>query len=226
MAEEESSQHYFSYVLAYRHCLCCLPVFCVSSSWWHGFVSDLWWSSSQIIFTCFVCVFHSYSFCWLCFLLWFLYIFVILFVFLLLLMLLFQCRYNQINAVWFTKTNIHIIFIEPFVHWKPLNGYYDIQCHHWPIYEVHLYLESLTCDPLMHKWMIPGSLYRTRPRGYKTLVYSKTQNKAQWLAACGHVRTRVRKQPIIALCFGSENASPQAANHCALYWVWDCTQVL
>ena len=25
------------------------------------------------------------------------------------------------------------------------------------------------------------------PRGYKTLVYSQTQNKAQGLAACGHV---------------------------------------
>ena len=27
----------------------------------------------------------------------------------------------------------------------------------------------------------------TRPRGYKTRVHSQTQNKAQWLAACGHV---------------------------------------
>ena len=26
-----------------------------------------------------------------------------------------------------------------------------------------------------------------RPRGYKTCVHSKTQNKALWLAACGHV---------------------------------------
>ena len=52
---------------------------------------------------------------------------------------------------------------------------------------------------------------RSRPRGYKTRVHSQTQNKAQWLAACGHVsassqslRTRVRKQPIIALYFESE----------------------
>ena len=29
----------------------------------------------------------------------------------------------------------------------------------------------------------------TRPRGYKTWVQSQTQNKAQWLAACGHVST-------------------------------------
>ena len=27
----------------------------------------------------------------------------------------------------------------------------------------------------------------SRPRGYKTLVQAQTQNKAQWLAACGHV---------------------------------------
>ena len=29
----------------------------------------------------------------------------------------------------------------------------------------------------------------TRPRGYKTWVQSQTQNKAQWLTACGHVST-------------------------------------
>ena len=29
----------------------------------------------------------------------------------------------------------------------------------------------------------------TRPRGYKTWVQSETQNKVQWLAACGHVPT-------------------------------------
>ena len=28
-----------------------------------------------------------------------------------------------------------------------------------------------------------------RPRGYKAWVHSQTQNKAQWLAACGHVST-------------------------------------
>ena len=28
---------------------------------------------------------------------------------------------------------------------------------------------------------------KIRPRGYKTWVHSQTQNKAQWLAACGHV---------------------------------------
>ena len=42
----------------------------------------------------------------------------------------------------------------------------------------------------------------SRPRGYKTGVQSPTQNKAQWLAACGQV-------------------CPQAANHCALFWVWE-----
>ena len=38
------------------------------------------------------------------------------------------------------------------------------------------------------------------PRGCKPRVHSKTQNKAQRLAACGHVR----KQPIIALYFEFE----------------------
>ena len=29
--------------------------------------------------------------------------------------------------------------------------------------------------------------HKTRPGGYKTWVHSQTQNKAQWLAACGHM---------------------------------------
>ena len=32
-----------------------------------------------------------------------------------------------------------------------------------------------------------GYRWLSRPRGYKTGVHSQTQNKAQWLAACGHV---------------------------------------
>ena len=44
----------------------------------------------------------------------------------------------------------------------------------------------------------------SRPRCYKTWVQSQTQNKTQWwLLTC-----------------------PQAANHCALFWVWEWTQVL
>ena len=31
--------------------------------------------------------------------------------------------------------------------------------------------------------------YNYRPQGYKTWVHSQTQNKVQWLAACGHVPT-------------------------------------
>ena len=31
------------------------------------------------------------------------------------------------------------------------------------------------------------SVKETRLRGYKTWVHYQTQNKAQWLAACGHV---------------------------------------
>ena len=50
---------------------------------------------------------------------------------------------------------------------------------------------------------IPGRLLKEAaeelaPRGYKTWVQSQTQNKAQWLAACGH----------------------------ALFWVWKWTQAL
>ena len=30
-------------------------------------------------------------------------------------------------------------------------------------------------------------MQQIRPRGYKTWVQSQTQNKAEWLAACGHV---------------------------------------
>ena len=43
------------------------------------------------------------------------------------------------------------------------------------------------------QWMDNYNLYRrhtvhiTRPRGYKAWVHSQTQNKAQWLAVCGHV---------------------------------------
>ena len=47
----------------------------------------------------------------------------------------------------------------------------------------------------MHQY----SYQETRPRGYKTWVHSHTQNKAQWLAACGHVSAA-----IIALYFESE----------------------
>ena len=48
------------------------------------------------------------------------------------------------------------------------------------------------CLSLIHRM-----LDINRPRGYKTGVHSQTQNKAQWLV--------VRKQPIIALYFESEN---------------------
>ena len=36
-------------------------------------------------------------------------------------------------------------------------------------------------------WLPKSLTSRTRFRGYKTWVQSQTQNKAQWLAACGHV---------------------------------------
>ena len=31
---------------------------------------------------------------------------------------------------------------------------------------------------------------KSRPQGYQTWVHSQTQNKVQWLAACGHVSAR------------------------------------
>ena len=43
----------------------------------------------------------------------------------------------------------------------------------------------------------------TWPWSYKTWVQSQTQNRAQWLAASSQL---------------------QAANHCALFWVWEWTQ--
>ena len=43
-------------------------------------------------------------------------------------------------------------------------------------------IENMT-KPVYALW----TLTACRPRGYKTWVQSQTQNKAQWLAACGHV---------------------------------------
>ena len=40
------------------------------------------------------------------------------------------------------------------------------------------------CPQLLAFW---SGILPTRPWGYKTWVHSQTQNKAQWLAACGHV---------------------------------------
>ena len=51
----------------------------------------------------------------------------------------------------------------------------------------------------------------SKPRGYNTWVHSQTQNKAQWLAACGHVSASSQSLRLI-LC-------PQAANHCTLFCV-------
>ena len=42
--------------------------------------------------------------------------------------------------------------------------------------------------PVLGVRLIPVcSATKTRPRSYKTWVHSQTQNKVQWLAACGHV---------------------------------------
>ena len=40
---------------------------------------------------------------------------------------------------------------------------------------------------LSKHWHAKQPLWWTRPRCYRTWVHSQTQNKAQWLAACGHV---------------------------------------
>ena len=39
----------------------------------------------------------------------------------------------------------------------------------------------------MYIWHATFKHFVDRPRGYKTWVQYQTQNKAQWLAACGHV---------------------------------------
>ena len=65
-----------------------------------------------------------------------------------------------------------------------------------------------------------------RPQGYKTWVQSQTQNKAQWLAACGHVPASSQSlRFILSLIKRNDwllaDTCPQAANHCALFWVWE-----
>ena len=61
-----------------------------------------------------------------------------------------------------------------------------------------------------------------RPQGYKTWVQSQTQNKAQWLAACWHIlRLKIKCNDWLLA-----DTCPQAANHWALFWVWEWTQVL
>ena len=74
---------------------------------------------------------------------------------------------------------IHVIYTVPFYH------VYMLLC-----------LVQFSFITLHNRWNQTGnqlSLYQcgdceTRPRGYKTIVsHFKTKNKAQWLAACGHV---------------------------------------
>ena len=42
-----------------------------------------------------------------------------------------------------------------------------------------------------------GICGKYRPRGFKTWIHSQTQNKAQWLAACGHVSAGSQSLPFI-----------------------------
>ena len=56
----------------------------------------------------------------------------------------------------------------------------------------------------------------SRPRGYKTWVQSQTQNKAQWLAACGHVSaSRQSLRFILSICL------PLALHK---LWIWMKTE--
>ena len=68
----------------------------------------------------------------------------------------------------------------------------------WHLLNCFEYLMSMLCllvclflypyvDPLC-QWLCPAS-WSSWPRGYITWVQSQTQNKAQWLSACGHVST-------------------------------------
>ena len=79
-------------------------------------------------------------------------------------------------------------------------------------YRIYYLLPTITCSQVK-SWLVLDKIAfktATRPRGNKTWVQSQTQNKAQWLAACGHLSASsqslhfVRKQPIIALYFESE----------------------
>ena len=61
--------------------------------------------------------------------------------------------------------------------------------------------------------------YESRPRGYKTGVQSQTQNKAQWLAACGHVSASNQSlRFILSLRMNSSfiTSRPGLPNECSL----------
>ena len=82
--------------------------------------------------------------------------------------------YQSLLSVWRSIGTL----ITHRAHSKDWSGYADAQadlslrCAHIPRFTFSCALAQLNV---------------VRPRGNKTWVYSLTQNKAQWLAACGHV---------------------------------------
>ena len=108
--------------------------------------------------------------------------------------------------------------LDPRMIWRNILSIKSILLGKWP----HILATSLNStwvyQPKNTTFRCIEHVAETRPLGYKTWVHSQTQNKTQWLAACGHVsassqplcfilslRIRVRKQPIIVFYFEFEN---------------------
>ena len=71
----------------------------------------------------------------------------------------------------------------------------------------------LNWKSMQNKMINKKNILKTWPRGYKTGDQSQTQNKAQWLAACGHVSASSQ-----SLRFSCRNFARPAGmhyyNHC------------
>ena len=63
---------------------------------------------------------------------------------------------------------------------------YPGECHSFSSAEIYFYSNPTFSKKLFQDYLSVKP-FGSRPRGYKPWVQSQTQNKAQWLAACGHV---------------------------------------
>ena len=89
--------------------------------------------------------------------------------------------------------------------WKLLDLHSNICKRRWEqlkIKKVNQYDQEIpqlqTVDKPMAPWA--GAIQQsrdTRPRRYQTRVDSQTQNKAQWLAACGHMSASSQSLPFV-----------------------------
>ena len=98
--------------------------------------------------------------------------------------------------------NVCIIY-HSFIAILSLKEYFIKTIHTYSLFEyfiLALCKYSLKAWCFLEQGTLSSSLSRYWPRGYKTQVHSQTQNSAM----IGCLRTRVRRQPIIALYFESE----------------------